>query len=196
MIREQLQLYPRGFFGTSFAYAPPLPDDAGDAAQKAQSLNPLDFTAQLLDNGKATLPINRGVEKLYALKVNNTPQAMSFDFVVNIMKAALGAFGTVNFAQWVLAQEISPYVTYAHSECLVDTIRFLSAKERNLLLEMWPAMMSDKANPGAYDVAKVHQELKDSKMSSMSMEEVIRRWVSRPNGIWDLLTSMHIFFGN
>jgi hypothetical protein len=196
MRREQLQIYPRGFFGAALNYAPPQPEDPTNVAERVQSLNPLDFTAQLLDGGKAALPINHDIERLYALKVNNAPQAMKFDFIVDILRAALFAFGTINFGQWVLAQEKSPYVTWAHSEFMVDTIRFIECKDRNLLLEMWPSMMSDKASTGAYDAAKVRQALKESRLATQSMEEVIRNWVSRNAGVWDMLTSIHILFGN
>lgn len=190
------KVYPRGFLGAQLQ----------DRVQKETRLHednqgfvPVKVSAYKTSNG--VNDFNHAIEELYGSYIREDPSSTGFEFRERVLKASLGAFGTGNFTAWFLAQLESPFVGSMQRDFLDDCLRFLNKGRRELSLENWASLLvisnADEGNMRPSQFAQDYLGLGRSGQvaPSMSVADAVQSWCSKPNGMEDLLGSMHILFG-
>lgn len=195
--RPGWRLYPRGFVG-------------GIPATKMERMEPRETRIHhdqgrivISQPGDNDLCVNDEVDELYASYVKNLPGVTTIDFRNQVLKAALHAFGSMSFYRWYCAQRASPGMGDLQYRFLADTLGYLQGQRRSMDMPMWEDLLTAtqavETSP-AYVAASekffgVHPTMSKADRND-DLIDVIQMWCSRPNGIEDLLQSLHLLFGN
>lgn len=196
----QLKIYPRGFLGK------PLEAQLKMKAKPFESrLNALAVRVNIFTPQVNTVDANPVVESLYGQWINGRPETTSFDFRKKVMIAALDAFGTSNFYEWIAAQHASPAFGDLHKRFLEDTLFFLQNGRRQMDLTTWTSLVtindSGERTEDWSDLAKEFFGIADAdhqwrRSENRQLTEVIQKWLSHARGFDDLVGSLHLLFGN
>jgi hypothetical protein len=113
-------------------------------------------------------------------------------FQSQVLDCALRLFG--DFSQWVEMQRQNPQVAGASMAFVEETLRFIEGTPRELSLANWIELVPQgQANIHLADLQvpritpRLHQ--------SPSTVKALQLWCSRPDGLEDLLESLHLLFG-
>lgn len=147
---------------------------------------------------------NKVIETLYSQYVKRSADTTSFEFREAVLIAALSAFGSRNFFTWYMAQLQSPAIGEWHQRFLGDTCRFLMTGKREMTLETWSHLLktSDESIRPLQpcEVAQRYFGLRGLTVPSdpqqYNLTETIQAWCSQPQGVEDLLGTLHLLFGN
>lgn len=186
-----LDLYPRGFIGAEQGPSTEKRPKPIHEIQQAQNT----FRIVTKNTDQKHRP-NTNVETLFMAVVRDEPYIHKLDFKKKVLQAALHAFGTEDFKFWFEMQQKSPSFGDNHSDFLDDTLRFISTGRRYVHLMTWNELVQGT------DVGETRSHLSEYAStffrdnSGTDLTEIIQRWVSQPNGLEDLLFSLHILFGN
>ena len=197
---DGFRMYPRGFLGGSIS--PQLertnkPFGDTDKSRHQYAINQ--------HNGEGSIAANPQVESLYADLIKNAVKIGSPEFRTEALKVALSAFGTADFLEWFGTQYTSPAASSLHNDFLLDTLKFISTGTRNMSVETWASLLSitDEGN----NIGKVPEKAKEffglnqyevfsSARVNVNLVDVIQNWCSKPNGLLDMINTLHILFGN
>ncbi|MNU19709.1 hypothetical protein D3C71_79420 [compost metagenome] len=194
----QFKIYPRGFLGTQLK-------ERIERTQRLQENNngfvPVKFSSFKKPNGVDD--VNHEVEELYASYIKQSADCTSFEFRNRILHAALRAFGTPNFRFWFETQYQSPVLRDLHGAFLDDTLKFISTGRRDQPLETWAAIISITNNDdGSGKLSEYANEFFGISANGITryardsrVIDIVQDWCSKPNGIEDLLGTLHILFG-
>ena len=194
----QFKIYPRGFLGAHLR-------ERIERSQRLQENNngfmPVKFSAFKKPNGVDDF--NHEVDGLYASYIKRSADSCSFEFRNKILHAALRAFGTPNFQFWFQSQFASPVLTDLHHRFLDDCLQFITTGRRDQSLETWSAIVHiDNDDAGIGKLSECAQEFFGISANGLhryprntQLIGVIQDWCSQPNGIEDLLGTLHILFG-
>jgi hypothetical protein len=195
---EGFTIYPRGFLGSILA-----PRIEKSPAPFENEYRKLQNNLNLFQASSGSILVNENVESLYSKYIRNTYKAASFDFQKLVMITALGAFGTQAFDFWYLKQFESPSVGDLHRKFLEDCLRFITTGRREMTLETWDSLLdysdSGELRGGVGEVAAdffgitTNGYVRQRRMTMLV--EVLQSWCAKPNGLEDLLLSLHILFG-
>lgn len=185
------QVYRRGFLGK------PVQENQKASVNSSimKQLKNLQYnqTAYVADEHKHIY--NEDVEVLYSQFTKKSARTGTFDFHELILEAALRAFGTDKFVEWLEVQSRSPNATHIQSRFLKDILKFIETGKREMVLENWEPLLNSHALAGEWeDVMKDAVEL-NKRVKIVELRDVLRMWCSQPNGIGDLLVTLHILFG-
>jgi hypothetical protein len=189
---NQLRMYPRGFLGLATA---PQTDRTPSAIRDAIGF--MHYRVNENQVKKVSIPPNANVEELYTQYIKRNPITNSLGFRNRVVMTALAAFGTRSFAGWYHSQHQSPACGDMHNRFLTDTLQFIREGRRNMTLETWTSLlvMTDEGDligePSDYS-----EEFFKYPHNSELLIDVIQSWCSWPNGLEDLLGTLHILFGN
>lgn len=198
MANHAFRLYPRGFLGVNFEH--PAERDAFPASQ---ALHRLQYQIESTSNTHQHRIANPTVQALYARYLKGGISTGDFGFRKQVLQAAFAAFGVSHFNEWFFAQYKSPLVTDLHGRFLEDTVRYLETGVRELAMETWGSLVgvapddSQVAAPSSY----VHAYFGNSEPGITrqarddSMVNTLQAWCSHPNGVEDLLGTLHLLFG-
>lgn len=195
-----LQVYPRGFLGR------PLPT----SVQKKEipfslEKNRRQFSLQLFDNPVKTRLGNPEVEKIFSEYIRAEGKTESRVFRERIFKAAMDLFSARDFYFWYKAQRASPLFGDYQKRFLEDTLGYLKTGTRALSTTSWLMLLSnltdiDDPEPDAKIVAdffgNTESDVEGTLPKNRDIVDVLQIWWSHPNGIGDLLYTLHILFGN
>lgn len=193
------KIYPRGFAGRELPVRlaeRPKPYEIRIRSQRQVGM--LVPTPQVLD-------ANQVIETLYSQYIKNSADTLSAEFREAVLVAALKAFGTTNFYSWYMAQLQLPTISEEHVRFLGDICRFITTGMHEFRLETWPYLLkvsSQGVRPfQPCQTARDFFCMKQGTTSPFAPEQfslinVIQRWVSQPQGIEDLLGTLHLLFGN
>ncbi len=185
------QVYRRGFLGK------PVKDNqtASINSTVMKQLKNLQYnqTAYLADEKNHIY--NEDVEVLYSQFNKGGYKTGTFDFHELILEAAIDAFGTDKFIEWISMQSKSPIATYTHSKFLLDTLRFIETGKREMVLENWEPLLNSHAISGEWEEINDDALRLNSRMKIVNLRDVVRYWCQQPNGISDLIVTLHILFG-
>lgn len=188
---ETFKVYPRGFLGATLA-------DRVDRERRLVETN-TGFAPEKFSVYKRPTDIsefNRAVEKIYVSYVRQEPHTNSFGFREQVLRAALTAFGTSNFHAWYKLQIQSPVLGRLHRDFLDDTLRFITEGRRDMTLETWGSLIDiENADAGTVGISDYAREYFGSNRPDPSVIDVVQEWCSKPNGLEDLLGTLHILFG-
>jgi hypothetical protein len=197
-------IYPRGFIGAvPAAHIEKAPKSAAEIIHSGGQMKLNIYRADDHD-----LTANPEIEELYGTYIKRAGDTGSIAFKDKILEAALSAFGTRSFYAWVKQQHLSPSCGELHYRFLTETVAYLGGKKlREMSLQNWMFLISiedsatatqryhdvvadffglDSSNPNGAHIAKRNDDLID----------VLQMWCSHPNGIEDLLQTLHLLFGN
>lgn len=195
--RPGWRLYVRGFVG-------------GIPATKMERMEPRTATLThsqgrivVTQPTDSELCVNDDIEALYSAYITRTGRVTSMEFRDKVLKAALAAFGTGSFFRWYSEQRASPGMGDLQYRFLVDTLAYVQGKPRSMDMPMWECLLTAAQAiepPRAYVQAAEEffgaRPHEGRARFNESVIEVIQQWCSRPNGIEDLLQSLHLLFGN
>jgi hypothetical protein len=195
--RPGWRLYPRGFVG-------------GIPATKMERMEP-HTTTLTHSQGRivvsqptdSELCVNDDVEALYSAYITRTGRVTTMEFRDAVLRAALRAFGSGSFFRWYSEQRSSPGMGDLQYRFLVDTLGYLQGKPRSMDMPMWESLIGavQAIDPPQSYAAAAEQFFGAKHYEARaryndSVVEVLQLWCSRPNGIEDLLQSLHLLFGN
>ena len=187
-------VYPRGFLGF----------DIGLPAQKEhidlyKVLNAVRYNGSLKQNNKVSVS-NTAVSVLYRKLIQDAPGLASYPYREQVLKTALKAFGTDSFYDWCQLQKESPFLSDLHIRFLNDTFRFIQTGERMINLINWdrliqPVSINAVTHPVHYEYREFFQ-LDQAALfrRPFTTTAVIQSWVSQPNGLIDLISTLRILF--
>lgn len=205
-MNRSYQRYPRGFLG---AIISATGQGDGSNISRIDTLK-LSFgsTSANPDN---LVPSNPEINELYNRYLHHSAEVATFQFYEQILVAALKAFGTSNFKEWLNAQAQTSTTDYLHALFLQDTVRFIFTGKREMLIENWIPRLShshtvdntvvlENRNADAFSKMLLDYESSYPKFGNRQhlhygLDVTIWHWVQQPNGITDLLKTLYILFG-
>lgn len=200
MAEVALKVYPRGFLGKPLEAqlkAKPRPFEA--------RLSSLAVRVDLFTPQVNSVDSNPIVETLYGKWINRAPETTSFEFRKQVLIAALDAFGTDSFFAWFGAQPLSPAFGDMHKRFLEDTLLFLKEGRRTMSLENWASLVRlDDAGERNLELSPLAKEFFGVKVPDAQYREpqnrdlvtIIQKWVSHARGFDDLVSTLHVLFGD
>lgn len=191
---SSLVIYPRGFVGFDIG----LP-----VKQQSQDINKLINQIRYnkkFDRTKETVISNSEIETLFKQHIQGKRFTKNFDFREKILKAGLNAFGTKDFYSWAESQTKSPFFSDTHKRFLHDTFEYIKNGKRSFPTFSWMRIIQIKDLSYAdgelnYDLDRFFKFVNHASIPK-DLLSIIQLWVSHPDGIEDLLMSLHILFGS
>lgn len=185
------QLYRRGFLGK------PVKDQEKASANSTimRQLKNIQYNQTTFVSDEKNYIHNEDIETLYSQYTKKSARTGTFEFHELIIQAALNAFGTTNFLDWIRRQGSSPVSTYIHSKFLLDTLKFIETGKREMVLENWEPLLNSHAVSGEWEEITDDAEALNKRINIVNLKDVVRQWCSHPYGIGDMLVTLHILFG-
>lgn len=194
---DNFKIYPRGFLGAQLGMR--ITTKRTDVDRNKGFVGTVGYKP--LTN---KIDANPNVEALYDRYIKTGGNMVNFDFKKNILAVAISAFGTQGFYYWFRQQYANPLVGDLHRRFLDDTLRFITTGKRNMMLQTWSSILNI-GDSGEFDtnlsqdaVAFFNTDGRasyDRGIANVDLRDVIQKWCSQPNGITDLLGTLHLLFG-
>jgi hypothetical protein len=192
------KLYPRGFVGGDLPIRLAVQPKPYEIRIRAP------IRVGVIEPQRTTVDANLVIETLYSQYIKRSADTQSFEFRESVLIAALAAFGSRNFFTWYQAQLLSPACGEYHLRFLGDTCRFLMTGQREMRLETWSHLLKpteEVATPAkpcesAAGYFCLGGRAMPTDPQQFNLVETIQRWVSHPQGLEDLLGTLHLLFGN
>lgn len=196
---DKLQIYPRGFLGTPIAdLIAPKATPFSDRYKEKQ------FNWTLTDTRDKKRIADKQVDQLFAKLIRAERSVDLHAFRQEVFKCAFRLMGSRDFYFWFQAQSASPLFGPYHRDFLEDTINYLSTGKRLMPVHTWDMLISHSVDDAVE--FKMSQQVKDFfglpypgsgivVPKNRSTAVVLQSWWSHPDGMSDLLYSLHILFG-
>lgn len=201
MDNVNLKQYPSGFLGSSTTNQTKKDDSLDTRALTQRMFNKPYSNSKIIDHTS-----NDDINSLWSKVLENTDEVKEFEFKGKVLKAALEAFGTITFVEWLDTQSSSPEYGEYQQKFVDETINFIYyGKRRNLTFANWVALLrSDSISSNPIKKYSETQEIflkginlnRGSENKYMFISDLIRDWTSQPNGINDLTSSLYVLFGS
>lgn len=200
MPKNKFRLYPRGFMGGDLQ-----PQVERTPQPFVHPTAIMTYRVNDHDDKRNAISANSTVEALYASYIKQTVRTGDFTFRKQILLAAFEAFGTPDFMYWFNTQYTkNPAAGTIHNDFLVDTLKFLTFGRRDMSLETWASLVqiTDEGNnigsmpSEAKEFFGISEPGKRRYVNDSNMIDIVKRWCSQPQGLEDLLGTLHILFGN
>ena len=137
---------------------------------------------------------DESIELLYKQMVDASTNTRSWPFYRNVLTNALRLFG--DFRSWVDDQRGNPNIVGYNRNFLADTLAFIDTGKRELPVPTWIDLVSEGgASHHAHAVPPRLLENGQLLASSESSLQLLQKWISQPNGLEDLLNTLHLLFG-
>ncbi len=137
---------------------------------------------------------DQSIELLYKQFIDRSTNTNTWPFTRTVLLNALRVFG--DFRDWLDDQKSNPNIVGYNRQFLADTLCFIETGKRELSVHSWFDLVSEGG--ASHHAHAVPQRLLDSKQllaSSESSLELLQKWIAQPNGLEDLLNTMHLLFG-
>lgn len=138
---------------------------------------------------------DESIDLLYKVFIDrNTVTVASWPFVSSVLTNALRLFG--DFREWSQDQLANPNIVGYNRQFIEDTLNFINGQARELSVENWFDLISEGG--AGHHAHAVPDRLVQSKRlleSSDDSLQLLQNWVSKPNGLADLINTMHLLFG-
>ena len=138
--------------------------------------------------------IDRLIDYLFSGKVNT----QGFSYYKEVFPVAMHMFN--DFAGFLQAQKINPFLYGYNYEFLLDTLKFIQTGSRKVSIHNWKPLMAEWTEP--------HTDLKHRMTTGPLVEfqkylgrdnstvQVIAQWCSHPQGFEDMVMTMWLMFGS
>lgn len=197
---DNFRIYPRGFIGINS----PIQTLSTKAAF-SNITNTKQYDTNIGNSDTRVIPPNLSVEKLYNALIRDTILIDSPEFRIRALRVAIEAFGISSFLYWFTLQYKNNVSGSLHNDFLLDTLKFIKIGSRSMSVENWSALITitDETDTIGHPGDKVKDFFgvnKDSPLElareNINLTEVLQKWCSQPNGLLDLINTLHILFGN
>lgn len=157
---------------------------------------------QQVDNSLTDYFYSVDVEKLISIYKNSPSETKMFEFREQVINVAFKSFATIAISQWVEMQSLRPTLGRLHKEFIIDTLLFVYyGKPRSVETFQWARLLFPES--GGNLQIKLTTLFSDKYRKAYPaitgdltrMEECIQRWIRQPDGIYDLLKTLHVIFG-
>ncbi len=153
------------------------------------------YTSRLFEGeGVLVSEGDQSIELLFRTLVDRTTNTRSWPFYESVLTNALRLFGDLN--DWFKEQLSNPNLIGYNRQFIHDTINFIEGGQRELPVRTWYDLVSEGG--AGHHAHAIPQRLQDNKLLLRASEpslELMQKWVSQPNGLEDLLNTMHLLFG-
>lgn len=154
------------------------------------------YTSRLKDGeGVVVSQGDESIELLYKVFIDrNTNTLASWPFISSVLTNALRLFG--DFREWAQEQLVNPNVVGYNRQFVQDTLNFIDGQPRELSVDTWSDLLSEGG--AGHHAHAIAPRLLDSKRlleSSDDSLQLLQKWVSQPNGLADLINTLHLLFG-
>lgn len=142
------------------------------------------------------------LHQLYVAMARNmdTPIVNDLSVQTKMFLNAAEAFGTKNFADWIRLQSENPCFTSDHQAFLLETLDYLDGKRRKLRVVQWIRLLEHRdrvcKSITNHETYRRRMEQGLNRLSSHRLSEVLVRWARQPDGLYDLLSTLAVIFGN
>jgi len=133
------------------------------------------------------------VETLMALLHDPKVRSDSWGFERRVLDSALRLFG--DFDQWLADNRANPRVVGFAIGFLNDTLQFIETGERQMSPLNWYELLHEGDDVPAADPYQFTPSHLASKTGESTIQ-VLQRWCAHPNGFEDLISTLHVLFGN
>ncbi len=138
---------------------------------------------------------DQSVELLYKSMIDRNTNTRSWPFYRAVLTNALRLLG--DFKTWVREQQENPNIVGYNREFLNDTLNFIKTGQRALPVLTWYDLVTEGGE--GHHAHAIPQRLRESQpvlKASDASVQLLQQWISQPNGLEDLLTTLHLLFGN
>jgi len=197
----RFRIYPRGFVGSPIGVRVQKNPSTVESRFKQLSHN-----LNLFKPSVNSIDPNPAVKELYKQYTTGRKATSAFEYKKRLYMVALYAFGTQNFLEWFKQQMTSPVVGVTHREFLDDTLKFIqTGKPRRMRLETWDSLlqMQDRGvgNEPLSEEAQTFfnyngKQMWTKELTNTDLIDVLCLWLSQPNGLYDLIGTLHLLFGD
>lgn len=142
----------------------------------------------LISEGDAT------VVALYEFYTNRTVSPLTWQYRKQVLETAIRLFG--NIGQWLADQDHNPRVVGYNLQFLNDTIRFIRTGERQMRPETWIELLAE-ADEHTHPTSHANNDTLciALKADERKVADFLAKWCAQPNGIDDLVCTLHVLFG-
>lgn len=110
------------------------------------------------------------------------------------LQAALTLFG--DFHAWLDTQLANPLLSSTKKDYLIDTLAFIDGRTRMMSQTSWMFVLEEvKVDLDKLKIQRLHQSFALLDKSQTTIQ-VLQRWCQQPEGVLDLLTTLHVLFGH
>ncbi len=110
-----------------------------------------------------------------------------------VLQAALTLFG--DFHAWLDTQLSNPLLSSTKKDYLLDMLAFIDGRNRMMSHASWMFVLEEvRVDLDQFKIQRLNQssELLDKSLTTI---QVLQRWCQQPEGVLDLLTTLHVLFG-
>lgn len=184
---ESLEITPRGFLGNSLGDTVKI---SKNLAQRSAMSGPEYLT---LSNRETTS--NPNIDALFKHLQMKPNDCKSINFIEDLIRSATDAFGLNSFKDWYIIQHKSPVTSDLHIQFLNEIIEFIIYGERKTSLITWVPLLSLSENSGNYTKLDNNIIDKIDRNGISTVKEAILSWLSKRNGMSDMVFTLAILFG-
>jgi hypothetical protein len=133
------------------------------------------------------------VQTLYELHDQRGVNTSTWNFKRMVLDCALRLFG--DFATWLKDQQQNPQIVGFNQEFLKDTLNFIHGKDRVMSVTTWTDLLGDTGTLGKAVNASSLNPSQVLLGRGETTIQILQAWVSRPNGVEDLMQTLYLLFG-
>lgn len=156
-------------------------------------LYPSRFTSRGDGEGVTVSQGDVTVRSLYDIYHARTAVSRSWNYRRSVIESAIRLFG--NFDVWLRDQRNNPWIVGHNRKFIEETVDFIHGKPRLLSVHVWQDLIEDTSDIGrSLSINALGIDL-SSKGRGESTTQMLQQWMSRPNGIDDLILTLNVLFG-
>ncbi|QVD49178.1 hypothetical protein LUCX_108 [Xanthomonas phage vB_XciM_LucasX] len=137
---------------------------------------------------------DQSIELLYLTSLDKGTNIKGWPFQRQVLINALRLFGDLK--DWFGDQLTNPNLVGHNRQFIEDTYNFITTGQRALPVTTWYDLVEEGGL--RHQAHAIPQSLLDSKklLESTALSlELLQQWVQRPNGVEDLINTLHLLFG-
>lgn len=152
-------------------------------------------TSSLRGDGVQISEGDATVVALYDFYVNRTVSSTTWRFRKEVLETAIRLFG--NIGQWLADQDHNPRVVGYNLLFIKDTVRFVRTGERQMRPETWIELVNENEE-GLLPVSHAQNDTLRMVLATdeQKTSAFLAKWCSQPNGVEDLVCTLHVLFGH
>ena len=138
---------------------------------------------------------DESVEVLYKAMVDSSTNTRSWPFYRAVLLNTMRLFG--DFEEWLREQKLNDNIVGYNRDFLTDTLEFIKTGRRSLPVLTWYDLVAEGGH--GHHAAAISQQVLNARTRNKVTDasiQLIQQWVAQPNGLEDLLTTLHLLFGN
>lgn len=117
-----------------------------------------------------------------------------WEFKATLIAETRRLFG--DFSEWLEAQDDNVYISQTAYDLIVDTINFIKTGKRVISLSAYRGIIAMERKHGTYHSDNAERRVSSLKeLLTFPTHDYIHMWLMHPNGMEDMLCTVHFIFG-